>query len=74
LVFRKRAGENALECFVAVKVVIPTHAIVWVLESEKIRAGGRTTFGMGVADPFVVLPPTSRSWVSAALGHGGYDL
>jgi hypothetical protein len=40
--------------------VIFTHAIVWVLKSEKIGAGGRTTFGTGVAIPFVVLPPASR--------------
>ncbi len=51
--------------------MICVHAIVWVLESEEIRAGGRTTFGTGVTVPFVILPPTSRSWASAALGHGG---
>ncbi len=52
------------------KHLVNTHANVWVLESEKIGAGGRTTFGTGSAIPFVVLPPTSRSWGSAALGRG----
>jgi hypothetical protein len=32
--------ENALVCFVAVKVVKLTHAIARILEREKIRAGG----------------------------------
>ncbi len=58
---------------VAVKVVMPTDAIVWMLERKKIRARGRTTFGKGVAVPFVVLPPASRSWASAALDHSGCD-
>jgi hypothetical protein len=31
------------------------------------------TFGTGIAVPSVVLPPTSRSWASSALGHGGRD-
>ncbi len=57
-------------CFVAVKVVKLIHAITRILEREKIRAGGRTTFGTGVAIPSVVLPPASRSWASAALGCG----
>ncbi len=29
------------------------------------------TFGRGVAGPFVILLPASRSWASAVLGHGG---
>ncbi len=33
--------------------MIFTNAIVWVLESEKIGARGRTTFGTGVAVPFI---------------------
>ncbi len=60
-----------LVCFVAVKVVKLTHAIAWILEREKIRAGGRTTFETCVAVPSDVLPPTSRSCASAVLGHGG---
>ncbi len=58
-------------CFVAIKIVKLTHAIAWILEREKIRAGGRTTFETGVAVPSVVLPPTSRSCASDVLGHGG---
>ncbi len=57
-------------CFVAIKVVKLIHAIAWILEREKIRAGGRTTFGTCVAIPSVILPPASRSWASAALGCG----
>jgi hypothetical protein len=53
--------------------VILTHAFVWILVSEKIRARGRTTFGTGIAVPFVVLPPASRSWASAVPGRGSHD-
>ncbi len=60
-------------CFVAVKVVKLTHAIAQVLKREKIRAGRRTTFGTGVAVPFVILLPASRNWASAALGRGSCD-
>jgi hypothetical protein len=38
---------------------------------RKIRAGRRTTFGMGFVIPSVILLPTSRSWAFAALSHGG---
>jgi hypothetical protein len=57
-------------CFVAVKVVKPTHAIARVLKREKIRARRRTTFGTGVAIPSVVLLLISRSWDSAVLSRG----
>ncbi len=60
-------------CFVAIKVVKLSHAIARILERDKIRAGGRTTFGTGFAVPSVILPPASRSWASTALGHGGLD-
>ncbi len=36
-------------------------------KAKKLEAAGRTTFGTGIAVPFVVLPPASRSWASAAL-------
>jgi hypothetical protein len=49
-----------------------THVIVRVWK-EKIRAGGRMTFGTGIAIPFVVLPPASRNWDSAMLSCGGCD-
>jgi hypothetical protein len=57
-------------CFVAVKVMKLTHALFRVLKREKIGAGRRTTFGMGIAIPFVVLLPACRSRASAALSRG----
>ncbi len=58
-------------CLVAVKVVKLTHAIARVFKRKKIRARRGTTFGTGVAVPFVIPLLASRSWPSAALGHGG---
>ncbi len=66
--FLNRSRGNALVCFVVVKVVKFTYAIAWVLKRDKIRAGRRTTFGTGVAVPFVSF--ASRSWASAVLSHG----
>jgi hypothetical protein len=74
LVFRIQAGKNALVCFVAVKVMKLTHAIVWILDRENIIVGGRTTFGTGVVVPSIVLPPARKNRALAALGHGSHDL
>ncbi len=60
-------------CFVAIKVVKLTHAIARILEREKIRARGQTTFGAGIAVSSVVFPAARRSWASYALGCSGLN-
>ncbi len=69
--FPTRNRKNALLCFVAVKVVKLAHAIARVLKGKEVRAGRRTTFGMGVAIPFVVLLPACRRRAPTALSCGG---
>ncbi len=59
--FLTRNTENALVCFIAVEIVNLAHTIAQVLKRKEVGAGRRATFGMGVAVPFVVLLPTSRS-------------
>ncbi len=57
--------------FIAVKVVKLAHAIAPVLKGKEVRARRRMTFGTGVAIPFVVLLPASRSRASTALSLSG---
>ncbi len=58
-------------CSVGVIVVKLAHAIGRVLESVKSGAGRRTTFGTGVAVPFVVRLPASGSRAPTSVSRSG---
>ncbi len=56
-----------------VVVVKFTDAIAGVLERMEIRAGRGTTFGAGVAAPFVASLPAVGSRAPTTLSRGGCD-
>ncbi len=60
-------------CFVSVEIVKFTHVIAPVLKRKEDGAGRMETFGTGVAIPFVILLPASRSQSSTALSCGRCD-